>query len=67
MSKFVEDLDEETIKAGENFIDEIKMGLYYKRILPNTSDEYPLDEAVKSFKHFITTNESESISKVKPE
>ena len=64
MASFVDELDPETLEAGKRFIRGVKSGVYRKRTLPNTSKEYPLDKAAKSFDHFITTDESKNISNV---
>ena len=56
MADFTKYLDEETIEAGKEFINDLKSGVHRKRTLPNIEKEFPLDEAAKSFKHFITTD-----------
>ncbi len=64
MGNFIDELDKKTLDAGKKFITDIEDGLYFKRTLQNTSEDYPLQKAAESFKHFITTKESKDISKI---
>lgn len=55
-------LDAETKKSSAKFIKDIQNGVYHKRTLKNFYENYPIAAAAESFKHFITTDESKSIS-----
>jgi hypothetical protein len=57
VSEFIKKLDEDTIRAAEKFIEDIKAGLCRRRTLPRISEKKSLYQTEKSFRNFVTTEE----------
>lgn len=45
--------------AAERFIERIEKGILKKRIVQNSSEEYPVEKAAESFKHFVNSEQIE--------
>ena len=60
---FIDKLDKETIESADEFIRDIKSGVYRKRIMKNSAEEYPIEKAMESFEHFVKSNASLKIKK----
>ena len=62
---FMDKLDKETIESGKQFIKDIKSGIYHKRVLKNSAEDYPIEAALKSFDHLVKSNESQNLKKMR--
>jgi hypothetical protein len=47
--------------AADRFISRLKEGVITKKIAPNSSEEYPDDKALESFKNFIGSEQFQPI------
>jgi hypothetical protein len=61
MTDVLKNASEESLKAGDRFIQRIKTGIITKNTLPNKSEEYPLDKASENFTLYL---ESEDFKKL---
>lgn len=61
MSKLSEQVDEQTKRESEAFIEQIRSGKLLKRTSPNSSPEYPIEKAMNSV---ISTMSDPAIKKI---
>ena len=63
MANFSDLADEETKLEADEFIELIETDVLKKRILTNTSKDYPLDKAYESVKNLIDSEDSKELMK----
>lgn len=57
MSDYENQYEKKTIKAADRFIDRIKDNILKKQTQPNSSLEYPIEKAAKSFDAFVESDQ----------